>query len=125
MVKSILSLILSICLFVSLTTLEQILVNNTFTSLEERVEIVYKKAENKSAKKDDILALQKLWIEKKEFLHIFIPHNEIKEIDLWLSESCTLVENEKWEDAISKLDVVIELLEQIPKTFDFRIENIM
>ncbi len=125
MVKSILSLIISICLFITLSTVEQIFVNKTFNSLEEKVKIVYVKTEDKSAKKDDILALQKLWIDKKEFLHIFIPHNEIKEIDLWLSESCTLVENEKWEDAISKLDVVIELLEQIPKTFDFRIENIM
>jgi DNA mismatch repair protein MutS len=36
-----------------------------------------------------------------------------------------LVENGKKEDALSKIDVVIELIEQIPKSFSFRIENIL
>ena len=49
---------------------------------------------------------------KKKVLHIFIPHNEIKEIDLWLSESATLVRDKEWKDAISKIEVLIELSEQ-------------
>jgi hypothetical protein len=58
-------------------------------------------------------------------LHVFIPHTEIKEVDLWLSESVTLVQNKKWEDALSKVEVLRELAEQIPKTFTLKIENVL
>ena len=46
-------------------------------------------------------------------------------MDLWLSEAVTLVEDEEWADAISKVEVLRELTEQIPKTFTVRIENIL
>ena len=69
--------------------------------------------------------MQKNWLEKKKALHIFIPHNDIKEVDLWLAESATLVRDEKWDDAISKIEVLKELSEQIPKTFTLSWENIL
>ena len=84
----------------------------------------YEKVEEEYANREDVLAVQKSWLKKKSRLHVFIPHNEIKEIDLWLSESVTLVEKEKWEDALSKIEVLKELTEQIPNTFKVTIENI-
>jgi hypothetical protein len=125
MVKSIISTILATVLLVSLSLIEQSVIKNTFFELKENLTIVYAKTENQTAIKDDILAYQKFWIQKKEFLHVFIPHNEIKEMDLWIGESCTLIENKKYEDALSKLDVVMELIEQIPKTFALRVENVL
>jgi hypothetical protein len=74
---------------------------------------------------DDVYAVQKNWLDKKRVLHIFIPHNEIKEVDLWLSESATLVRDKEWKDAISKIEVLKELAEQIPKTFLIAWENIL
>lgn len=125
MVKSIISTILATVLLVSLSFIEQTVINNTFFELKENLSVVYAKTENQTAIKDDILAYQKFWIKKKEYLHVFIPHNEIKEMDLWIGESCTLIENKKYEDALSKLDVVMELIEQIPKTFALRVENVL
>ena len=125
MVKSIISTIFAILILVFGCMLEQRYINLTFNNFKDIMVEVYTKVENDMAVKEDVLSAQKFWINKKEKLHIFIPHNEIKEIDLWLAESSTLVENNKKEDALSKLDVVIELLEQIPKTFSFRIENIL
>ncbi len=125
MVKSIISTAIAIILLVSLSIFEQKIIDNTFNELSERLVVVYDKTENHTAVKDDVLAYQKFWIKKKEFLHVFIPHNEIKELDLWISESVTLIENEKYDDAISKLNVVMELVEQIPKTFALRIENVL
>ena len=125
MVKSIISTIFAILILVFGCMLEQRYINSTFNNFKDIMVEVYTKVENDMAVKEDVLSAQKFWINKKEKLHIFIPHNEIKEIDLWIAESSTLVENNKKEDALSKLDVVIELLEQIPKTFSFRIENIL
>ena len=67
---------------------------------------------------------EKYLTEKKKALHVFIPHNEIKEVDLWLSESATLVRDKEWQDAISKIEVLKELTEQIPKTFRLSWENL-
>ena len=125
MVKSILTAILTLLILFCFSIYEQRYINETFSEFKEIMVTVYKKVENDEARKDDALSAQTYWINKKEKLHIFIPHNEIKEIDLWLAESTTLIENNKKEDALSKLDVVIELIEQIPKTFSFRIENIL
>ena len=125
MVKSIISALVAVLILFLGSFLEQKYVNDTFDEFKEMMVTVYKKVENDEAVKDDVLSAQTYWIEKKRILHTFIPHNEIKEIALWLAESTTLVENDKKEDALSKLDVVIELLEQIPKTFAFRIENIL
>ena len=125
MVKAIISTLVAIVLLFSASLYEQYYVNKTFDEFKEIIVVVYKKIENDTATKEDVLSAQKFWISKKEKLHIFIPHNDIKEIDLWLAESSTLVENDKKEDAISKIDVVIELIEQIPKTYSFKIENIL
>ena len=125
MVKSIISSIVALFIIFSANAYEQHVVMDTFSTFNHNAKIVYKKTENQTAIKEDILSLQKFWIEKKHILHVFIPHNEIKEIELWLAESSTLIENEKYEDALSKLDVVIELTEQIPKTFLFKLENIL
>ncbi len=125
MVKSFISILVAVIITVSLSILEQSYVNKSFTQFKEIMVTVYDKIENDTATKEDILSAQKYWIEKKEKLHIFIPHNDIKEIDLWLAESTTLVENDKKEDALSKIDVVIELIEQIPKTYSLRLENLL
>lgn len=125
MVKSLISALVALAVLFIGSYFEQRYVTKTFNDFKDLMVIVYEKVENDEAVKEDVLSAQKFWIEKKEKLHIFIPHNEIKEIDLWLAESTTLVENDKKEDALSKIDVVIELIEQIPKTFRFRLENIM
>ena len=86
---------------------------------------MYEKVDAETATQDDVYAVQSNWIEKKKVLHIFIPHNDIKEVDLWLSESATLVRDKEWKDAISKIEVLKELSEQIPKTFTLSLENIL
>lgn len=95
-----------------------------FEELSVVLETLYEKVDNETAVEDDVYAVQSNWVEKKKYLHIFIPHNEIKEIDLWLAESVKLVRDEKWEDALSKIEVLRELAEQIPKTFAVSIENV-
>ena len=125
MVKALITALCSLAIIISASFLEQNYLNNTFKEFERAVSITYEKTENHTAVKDDVLSIQNLWVEKKKSLHIFIPHNDIREIDLWVSEAVTLVENKKWEDALSKLEVVLEMIEQIPKTYSLKVENIL
>ena len=125
MVKAFLTALISLLIIVGASIFEQTYLNNSFGEFERAVTITYDKTQNHTAVKDDVLSIQNLWVEKKKTLHIFIPHNDIKEVDLWVAETVTLVENKKWDDALSKLEVVLEIIEQIPKTYSLRVENIL
>lgn len=125
MVKAIISTMLAILLVIGASILEQIYLNNSFNEFKQVLQSVQEKTEEEIAVKEDILNVQKLWLKKKKSLHIFIPHNDIREIDLWIAEAVSLVEKDNFEDALSKIEVVIELVEQIPKTYKLKVENIL
>ncbi len=125
MVKTLISMI---CVFALLTfgaIYETTFVQKQFGEFSDVLTELYQKVDEHTAVEDDVYAVQKNWLDKKRVLHIFIPHNEIKEVDLWLSESVTLVRDKEWQDAISKIEVLKELAEQIPKTFTVAWENIL
>ena len=125
LVKTIISILVVSSLLIVGSIYEHNFVNKQFKEFNQVLIVLYQKIDNNSATQDDVYAVQKNWLSKKKVLHIYIPHNEIKEIDLWLSESATLVRDKEWQDAISKIEVLIELSEQIPKTFVLSWENIL
>jgi len=125
MVMAFYTAVIALIIVVLSSFYEQIYLKKSFEEFREVTLEVYSKTEEQTAIKDDVLAVQNLWLEKKKTLHVFIPHNDIKEVDLWISEAVTLVEKKMWEDALSKLEVVIEMSEQIPKTYTLKLENIL
>ena len=125
LVKTIISILVVASLLLVGSIYEQNFVNKQFSELNGVLTTLYQKIDDETATLDDVYAVQKNWLNKKKVLHIFIPHNDIKEIDLWLSESATLVRDKEWKDAISKIEVLIELTEQIPKTFVLSWENVL
>lgn len=125
MVRSIISMVVVALIFFAGSFYENNFVNRQFNEFSYVLEVLYEKVDDQTATQDDVYAVQKNWLDKKRFLHAFIPHNEIKEVDLWLAESATLVRDKKWEDAISKIEVLKELSEQIPKTFKVSWENVL
>ena len=125
MVKTFISMVSVALILLCCMIFENRFINKQFTEFNEVLCVLYEKVDEESATINDVYAVQENWLKKKKFLHIFIPHTEIKEVDLWLSESATLVRDKEWEDAISKIEVLKELSEQIPKTFSLRIENLL
>lgn len=125
MVKSLVSILCVLVIILAGVMYESNFVHRQFNEFNGVLTTLYDKIDDTSAVEDDVIAVRENWIDKKKFLHIFIPHNEIKEIDLWLSEAVKLVRDEKWSDAISKIEVLLELSVEIPKTFSLRIENIL
>ena len=125
MIKSIISIIISLSLIFAGAFYENRFVNKQFSEFENVVEALYEKTVQQTANKEDAFAAILNWRDKKHVLHIFIPHTNINEIELWLSETMTLIEKEKYDDAKSKLDVLKELTYEIPKNFNFDISNIL
>lgn len=125
MVKSLCSFFCVLAIILAGAVFENNFIIRQFEEFGAVAEELYIKTENKTAIKDDAIAVQKNWLEKKKYLHNFIPHTEIKEMDLWIAESVSLIGDKKWDDALSKVEVIKELAEQIPKTFEIRIENVL
>lgn len=125
MVKSIISAIVGFVILIAGSIIEFSAINNTFNNFNQQLKILEQKTQNEIAVESDAEKVYEFWVEQKRTLHILIPHNEIKEIDLWLLECQSLIQTEMYEDALSKIQVVLGLVEQIPKTFSLRIENVM
>lgn len=124
MVRCIITIIVSVCLIALGSVFENVYMKKSFSELHNMLDQVGYKIENKSVQTDDILSLQNLWLEKKSKLHAFVPHTELKEVDLWISECVTYVKYKKFEDAGAKIEVVRELTEQIPRNFILQFENL-
>ena len=125
MVKSAISIIVVSVILAVGTIYETNFVSRQFREFDAMLAALYEKVDDHTAVEDDVLAVQQNWIDKKMHLHVFVSHNEIKEIELWIAEAVTLVRDKKWEDAISKIEVLRDLCEQLPKSFSISIENIL
>lgn len=124
MVKSIISMICVAVLLLVGAIWECNYVKKEFNEFHDAIEVVYDKVDDQTATIDDIYVVQNIWLKKKKTLHMLLPHTEIKEVDLWIAETATLVRDREWNDAISKMEVLKELSEQIPKSFAISLSNI-
>ena len=124
MVKMILSVSITLLLLIGLGIFEHHYVEKQFDEFREAVEILQEKTKNKTASSVDGKTVQTLWDDKKEKLHIIIPHNNIANVDNWISETIGLIETEHYEFALSKIQVLIDICEQIPDTYGISLENL-
>ncbi len=125
MVKTIYSILISILVLILAGVGEQIYLKKTFESLHEDFTVAYLKIKGEEATVDDANAIRTRWIAQKKKLHFFISHNDIKEMDLWLSETVAYLKLGNIEEAVSKLEVAIHLTEQIPQNYLIKFENIL
>ena len=117
-------MICALAVIITGAIIERNFIIEQFNEFSTVVEELYEKTENELAVKDDAIAVQNNWFDKKKWLHNFIPHAEIKEMDLWIAESVNLIGEKKWEEALTKIEVMKALAKEIPKTFEIRIENV-
>ena len=124
MVKSVVSVLICLALIVGGAVYEHRFIDRQFAEFTAAVDCLYEKTRDHTANRQDVAAVQESWRRKKEVLHAFIPHNDIKEMELWLAETLSLVSYGKYEDALSKIDVLRELCLQIPTAYRLSLSNI-
>lgn len=125
MVKSIITIAVAVAILIGGTIFEQSVVLNQFEEFSCVTCELKEKAEKGEATVDDMLNLQENWHNKKKFLHMFIPHNELKEVELWISEAISFAKYDNKEELVDKLRVLCDLSKEIPKTFLIRLDNIL
>ena len=124
MVKSIITVIVSALILAGAAIYEQIYVNSAFDRLLEQALIMQEKEINKTATPADAENVRNCWIKEKEKMHAFISHNDIKELDMWLSEGIAFTKSGKYEEAYTKYVVIADLCKSIPKGYLIRFENV-
>ena len=124
MVKSVITVIVSALILAGAAIYEQIYVNSAFARLFEQALIMQEKETNKTATPADAENVKNCWIKEKEKMHAFISHNDIKELDMWLSEGIAFTKSGKYEEAYTKYVVIADLCKSIPKGYLIRFENV-
>ena len=124
MTKTLLTMLLAVILLISCTVIEQNTVKKTFEEFDCLVCVTQEKLKSESPSVLDSEGLFDFWFEKKRLLHVWIPHAEIKEIDLWISECSAYTKLGMFNEAITKLDVLKMLSKQLPHNFSLKIENL-
>ena len=124
MVKSVITVIVSALILTGASIYEQIYVNSAFDRLFEQAVIMQEKEINKTATPADAENVRNCWIKEKEKMHAFISHDDIKELDMWLSEGIAFTKSGKYEEAYTKYVVIADLCKSIPKGYLIRFENV-
>lgn len=124
MVKTILSLLISAGLLAAAAIGEHIFVDRQFETFGTSLAALEDKVREESAARGDAESVRTLWESKKKKLHAVIPHNDISYIDYWLGEAVSFTENKDYVQALSKIEVLLTLCEQIPQTYTLSFENI-
>ena len=106
MVKSLIPVLVALLLLSGAAVYEQIYVRSSFEELREQAVIMQEKEFSGTATVS------------------FVSHNDIKELDMWLSEGVAFTKNGKYDEAYTKYVVIADLCRSIPKGYLIRFENV-
>lgn len=124
MVKSISYTVAAILVCIGLFIFAQYYMNTQFDEFDTALDALYEKIDDETATAEDGYAVRTLWRDKKSKLQIFVPHNDISYIDYWLSEACGLLQNGHYDLALGKVEVLKEIVKNLPDAYNIRLENI-
>lgn len=124
MVKSLIAIGVSALLLLGAVLFEWLWVENQFEAFGEELYALYLKAEDETASAEDAKAVQTSWENRKDNLHVWIPHNDISRIDDYMSETVRLVAEKEYAFALAKIEIMLHLTKCLPDTYKPGLENI-
>lgn len=124
MIRTIISIFITFALIVTLSVYEMYYVHTTFRDYTEILQSLYHKTELQTATYEDGTSVRAFWEKKKHRLHIWIPHTALQEMDYQMDEALGFLYQQKYEDALPKIEVLLGIADTIPHNYTFGIENI-
>ncbi len=124
MLKSLTAIGVALLLLLGAGLFEWYYVNDQFGAFGEELTTLYQKADEGIANGEDAKAVQASWENRKEKLHVWIPHNDIARIDDYMAETVRLIAEKDYDLALAKLEIVIHLTKCLPDTYKPAVENI-
>lgn len=125
MVKTITGIFAAIALLLGLSVWERKCIENTFASFEEKLVQLKEKTLSSEATQADGCAVRVFWTDKRDFLHMILPHTCIETVDYQLNEAIGYISEKMYEDALPKLVVLIEFCEKLPACYRVTPKNLL
>lgn len=124
MLKTIISIVVTLAIILGLSFFEIWYVSSVFDEFSSVLQGLYDKSVSQTATKQDGVAVQTFWEEKKHGLHVWIPHSAIVEINYQLDEAVGFLITEDYPSTLSKLEVLICMCEDVPRSYMFGLETV-
>ncbi len=124
MIRTIVSIIVTFALIAGLAVYEMYYVHTTFGEIYQVLQTLQTKSLAQTANAEDGESVQQFWESKKRTLHIWIPHTSLQEMDLQMSEALGFIKQEKYDDALPKIEVLLDIAQHLPSNYTFGLENI-
>ena len=122
-------LIISFIIVVAIVIFDIITQNYTDSAMREVGQILESVRnglveENSNIAKENIEIAKSKWDEVKEKLVIYIEHNELEKVEMYLIEVNSYIEKEDYNMALDSLDICNFIMEHIKDKYQFSLENI-
>ena len=124
MVKTAISAIVALSLILVASVAEILYVNATFEKFRLLLEDLYKKVQSENATFDDGYAVREFWLKKKDVLHVVFPHAVINPIENELNEAMGYLRQGNTEDALPKVEILINLTYSLPESYSISLKNV-
>lgn len=125
MYKTLASILITLSLIFGVSIYENSRLKKTFSLFNDALTTLYDKTEKENVTYQDGVAIEEFWENKKNTLHIWLPHTAILEIDYQLYEAVGYIYVRDYKSALPKLEILLGMCENIPQSYRFSIENIL
>ncbi|MBQ3221744.1 MAG: DUF4363 family protein [Clostridia bacterium] len=125
MIRTIVSIFVSLALIIGVAVFENLHIRQTFELFSQALESLYEKTESGTVTHEDGVAVETFWEKRKRTLHIWLPHTAILEIDYQLYEAVGYLYVQDFESAMPKIEILQGMCENIPQSYRFSLENIL
>lgn len=124
MLRTIASIFITLSLIFGISYYESTRVKTTFDEFEKALTVLYDKTESGDVTYEDGTSVEKFWENKKNTLHVWLPHSAILEIDYQLYEAVGCLYVRDYKSALPKLEILLGMCENIPQSYRFSLENV-
>ena len=124
MVKTLVSMLITLSLLIGATIFENLYVKHIFYDFQRALLTLQDKTVNQTANYEDGVVVREYWESKKNTMYVWLPHSTLQEVDYQLNEAIGLLYSKDYPNVISKLEVLLAMAENVPQTYSLRFENI-
>ncbi|MBR2903255.1 MAG: DUF4363 family protein [Clostridia bacterium] len=117
MIRTIASIIISLALLIGVSVAENAFLQKNFALIEETIETLYEKTEDGVATHEDGEAVEIFWQNHKKKMHFLLPHVAVQQIDFELNEALGYLYQGNFQDALPKMEVLLQITEVIRQNF--------
>ena len=114
MTKSIIAGIIALVLVVAAGVVEVIVLRNDYEQLYDECCDVLQIATDEKLSKQQFDEFRDHWEKLREISELFLPHQDVYEINLRFAEAQAYVEQQDFKQVVAQLSVVEELLQYVP-----------